>query len=256
MSKQRVAIIGAGGRMGVEAVRAVGAADDMELVATLGRNDKLETLTEAGAEIAVDLTHPDAVMGNLEFCVRHGIHGVVGTTGFTDERLATLRGWLAEAPGVGVLIAPNFSIGAVLTMQFARQAARFFESAEIVELHHPGKADAPSGTAARTAEMVAEARAAAGLGPQPDATTSALDGARGAAVAGVPVHSVRLSGLVAHQEVLFGGDGEILTIRHDSMNRGSFMPGVLLGIRRIGGVPGLTLGLEHLLDPHSLDLDG
>ncbi|TDC74445.1 4-hydroxy-tetrahydrodipicolinate reductase [Streptomyces hainanensis] len=256
MSKLRVAVIGAGGRMGSEAVRAVEAADDMELVAALGRGDKLETLTEAGAEVAVELTHPDAVMDNLEFCVRHGVHGVVGTTGFTAERLATLRGRLAEAPGTGVLIAPNFSIGAVLTMRFARQAARFFESAEIVELHHPRKADAPSGTAARTAELVAEARAAAGLGPQPDATSGGLPGARGASVDGVPVHSVRLSGLVAHQEVLFGGDGEILTIRHDSMTRGSFMPGVLLGIRRIGGAPGLTLGLEHFLDLHSQDLDG
>ncbi|WP_052852118.1 4-hydroxy-tetrahydrodipicolinate reductase [Streptomyces avicenniae] len=248
MSKLRVAVIGASGRMGSEAVRAVSAAEDMELVAALGRGDALETLVEAGAEVAVELTRPDAVLANLEFCVRHGIHGVVGTTGWTDDRLASLRGWLADSPGTGVLIAPNFGIGAVLTMRFAQQAARFFESVEIVELHHPGKADAPSGTAVRTAQLVADARAAAGLPAQPDATASALDGARGADVAGVPVHAVRLRGLVAHQEVLFGDEGEILTLRHDSMNRGSFMPGVLLGVRRIGGAPGLTFGLEHFMD--------
>jgi 4-hydroxy-tetrahydrodipicolinate reductase len=248
MSKLRVAVIGAGGRMGSEAVRAVEAADDMELVAALGRGDELTALTEAGAQVAVELTHPDAVMGNLEFCVRHGIHGVVGTTGWTDERLAEVRGWLAASPGTGVLIAPNFGIGAVLTMRFAQAAARFFESVEIVELHHPGKADAPSGTATRTAQLVAAARREAGLGDQPDATTSALDGARGADVDGVPVHAVRLRGLVAHQEVLFGGDGEIFTIRHDSMNRASFMPGVLLGVRRVGERPGLTFGLEHVME--------
>ncbi|UCM90813.1 4-hydroxy-tetrahydrodipicolinate reductase [Streptomyces marincola] len=248
MSKLRVAVIGARGRMGAEAVRAVSAADDMELVAALGRGDPLTALTDAGAEIAVELTHPDSVMENLEFCVRHGIHGVVGTTGWTDGRIAELEGWLAASPGTGVLVAPNFGIGAVLTMRFAQQAARFFESVEIVELHHPGKADAPSGTAVRTARLIAGARRAAGLGEQPDATSTALDGARGASVDGVPVHAVRLRGLVAHQEVLFGDEGEIFTLRHDSMNRGSFMPGVLLGVRRVGGVPGLTFGLEHFMD--------
>ncbi|WP_259454363.1 4-hydroxy-tetrahydrodipicolinate reductase [Streptomyces ginkgonis] len=248
MSKLRVAVLGAGGRMGSEAVRAVGAAEDMELVAALGRGDDLEQLVSAGAQVAVDLTHPDAVMANLEFCVRHGIHGVVGTTGFTEERLAQLRTWLAASPATGVLIAPNFGIGAVLTMHFAQQAARFFESVEIVELHHPHKADAPSGTAVRTAQLIARARAEAELPAQPDATSTALEGARGADVDGVPVHAVRLRGLVAHQEVLFGDEGEIFTLRHDSMNRGSFMPGVLLGIRRVYGAPGLTLGLEHFMD--------
>ncbi|CAL9381868.1 4-hydroxy-tetrahydrodipicolinate reductase [Streptomyces sp. enrichment culture] len=248
MSKLRVAVLGAHGRMGSEAVRAVGAADDLELVAELGRGDRLETLTGAGAQVAVDLTHPDAVMDNLEFCVRHGIHGVVGTTGFTEERLGLLRTWLAGSPGTGVLIAPNFGIGAVLTMHFAQQAARFFESVEVVELHHPHKADAPSGTAVRTAQLIARARADAKLPAQPDATSTALEGARGADVDGVPVHAVRLRGLVAHQEVLFGDEGEIFTLRHDSMNRGSFMPGVLLGVRRITGAPGLTLGLEHFMD--------
>ncbi|WP_405745164.1 4-hydroxy-tetrahydrodipicolinate reductase [Streptomyces sp. NBC_01525] len=248
MSKLRVAVIGAKGRIGSEAVKAVEAAEDMELVAALGRGDSLEALTDAGAQVAVELTHPDAVMGNLDFCVRHGIHGVVGTTGWTDERLAQLRTALAASPGTGVLIAPNFSVGAVLTMTFARQAAKFFESAEVIELHHPNKADAPSGTATRTAQLVAAAREEAGCAPQPDATSTALDGARGASVDGVPVHSVRLRGLLAHQEVLFGGVGETLTIRHDSLHHSSFMPGILLGARRVVSTPGLTVGLEHFLD--------
>ncbi|MFE9336958.1 4-hydroxy-tetrahydrodipicolinate reductase [Streptomyces sp. NPDC007063] len=248
MSKLRVAVLGAKGRMGSEAVRAVEGAEDMELVAALGSGDPLRTLTDAGAEVAVDLTRPDAVMGNLEFCLAHGIHAVVGTTGWTEDRLATVRAQLAAAPGTGVLIAPNFGIGAVLTMRFAQQAARFFESVEVVELHHPGKADAPSGTAVRTAQLVAEARGAAGLPAQPDATTTGLEGARGADVDGVPVHAVRLRGLVAHQEVLFGDEAETLTIRHDSLHRSSFMPGVLLGVRKVPASPGLTFGLEHFLD--------
>jgi 4-hydroxy-tetrahydrodipicolinate reductase len=249
MSTIRVGVIGAHGRMGSEAVKAVEAADDLELVAALGRrSDRLEALTDAGAEVAIELTRPESVMGNLEFCVRNGIHGVVGTTGWTDERLNALRGWLADSPRTGVLVAPNFGIGAVLTMRFARQAARFFESVEIVELHHPDKADAPSGTAVRTAQLIAEARRGAGRAAQPDATTTALEGARGADVDGVPVHAVRLRGLVAHQEVLFGDAGETFTLRHDSMNRASFMPGVLLGVRRVVSSPGLTFGLEHFMD--------
>ncbi|GGO47688.1 4-hydroxy-tetrahydrodipicolinate reductase [Streptomyces daqingensis] len=248
MSKLRVAVLGSEGRMGSEAVRAVEAADDMELAAALDRDDSLEALRGAGTQVAVDLTHPDAVMGNLEHCVRNGIHCVVGTTGWTDERLETVRGWLDGSPGTGVLIAPNFGIGAVLTMRFAQQAARFFESAEVVELHHPGKADAPSGTAVRTAQIIAGAREEAGLPDQPDATSTGLEGARGADVDGVPVHAVRLRGLVAHQEVLLGGEGETLTIRHDSLHRSSFMPGVLLGVRRVVSTPGLTFGLEHFLD--------
>ncbi|EST22947.1 dihydrodipicolinate reductase [Streptomycetaceae bacterium MP113-05] len=248
MSTLRVAVIGAMGKMGSEAVKAVRAADDLELVAAVDRDDDLAALTEAGTQVAVDLTHPDAVMGNLEFCVRNGIHGVVGTTGWTEERLGTLRGWLAGSPATGVLIAPNFGIGAVLTMRFAQQAARFFDSVEVVELHHPNKADAPSGTAVRTAQLIADARRDAGCAPQPDATSTALDGARGADVGGVPVHSVRLRGLIAHQEVLFGDEGEIFTLRHDSMNRGSFMPGVLLGVRRVASAPGLTYGLDAFMD--------
>ncbi|WP_327416743.1 4-hydroxy-tetrahydrodipicolinate reductase [Streptomyces sp. NBC_01233] len=248
MSKLRVAVLGAKGRIGAEAVKAVEAADDMELVAALGRGDKLETLAEAGAQVAVELTTPASVMGNLDFLIRHGIHGVVGTTGWTEDRLAQLNTWLAGSPETGVLIAPNFSIGAVFTMKFAAQAARYFESVEVVELHHPNKVDAPSGTATRTAQLIAAARAEAGLGAQPDATETALDGARGADVDGVPVHAVRLRGLLAHQEVLLGGEGEILTIRHDSLHHSSFMSGILLGVRRVTQTPGLTFGLEHFLD--------
>jgi len=243
----RVAVLGAGGRMGSEACRAVDAADDLELVARIGSTDPLSTLTDAGIEVAVDLTRPDAVMANLRFCVEHGIHAVVGTSGFDDDRLAQLRGWLDTAPGVGVLVVPNFAVGAVLMMRFAEQAARFFDSVEIVELHHAGKADAPSGTARRTAQLVAAARRDAGLGPMPDSTASALDGARGADVDGVRVHSVRARGLVAHQEVLLGTAGETLTIRHDSYDRASFMPGVLLAVREVATRPGLTVGLEPLI---------
>ncbi|MFF4576791.1 4-hydroxy-tetrahydrodipicolinate reductase [Streptomyces sp. NPDC001389] len=248
MSKLRVAVLGARGRIGSEAVKAVEAAEDMELVAALGRGDKLETLAEAGAQVAVELTTPDSVMGNLDFLVGHGIHAVVGTTGWNEDRIGRLETWLAGSPGTGVLIAPNFSIGAVLTMKFAAQAARYFESVEVVELHHPNKVDAPSGTATRTAQLIAAARAEAGLGAQPDATATALDGARGADVGGVPVHAIRLRGLLAHQEVLLGGEGETMTIRHDSLHHSSFMPGILLGVRRVTQTPGLTFGLENFLD--------
>ncbi|MGW0775004.1 4-hydroxy-tetrahydrodipicolinate reductase [Streptomyces sp. NPDC002835] len=248
MSKLRVAVLGAKGRIGSEAVRAVEAAEDMELVAALGRGDELESLVESGAQVVVELTTPASVMANLDFCVRHGMHAVVGTTGWTDERLTQLNTALAASPRTGVLIAPNFSIGAVLTMKFAQQAARYYESVEVVELHHPNKADAPSGTATRTAQLIAAARAEAGCAPQPDATVTALDGARGADVDGVPVHAVRLRGLLAHQEVLLGGEGETLTIRHDSLHHSSFMPGILLGVRRVVSAPGLTFGLENFLD--------
>ena len=247
MEEIRVAVLGAAGRMGTEVCRTVDEAPDMTLVASIDLDDPPSLLTDSAAQVAVDFTHPDAVMGNLERCIGEGIHAVVGTTGFDEDRLDTVRRWLSSAVGVGVLIAPNFGIGAVLMMRFAAQAARFFESAEIVELHHPNKVDAPSGTARRTAELIAASRDGAGLGAMPDATTTSLAGARGATVAEVPVHAVRLRGLVAHQEVLFGGKGEILTIRHDSLDRSSFMPGVLVGIRCIGAAPGLTVGLEHFL---------
>jgi 4-hydroxy-tetrahydrodipicolinate reductase len=233
--------------MGSEVCRAVEEADGLELVAAVDAGDDREPLR--AASVVVDFTTPDAVLDNVRWCIDAGVHAVVGTTGFDEDKLATVRGWLADAPGVGVLVAPNFGIGAVLLMKFAAEAARWFESVEIIELHHPRKADAPSGTARRTAELIAAARRDAGLDPSgPDATSSALDGARGASVDGVPVHAVRLSGLVAHQEVLFGGTGETLTLRHDSLDRASFMPGVVSAVRRIGDRPGLTVGLEQLLE--------
>jgi 4-hydroxy-tetrahydrodipicolinate reductase len=244
----KVAVLGAKGRMGSQTCKAVEAAPDCEVVATVDQGDSLDELTVAGTEVVVDFTRPDVVMDNLAWCIDRGINAVVGTTGFDEERLATLRTQLAAKPGIGVLVAPNFSIGAVLMMRFAAQAARFFESVEIIELHHPDKVDAPSGTARRTAELIAAARREAGSPPVPDATSTGLAGARGADVDGVRVHGVRLRGLVAHQEVLLGAVGETLTIRHDSMHRESFMAGVLLGIRRIVTTPGLTVGLEHFLD--------
>lgn len=244
----KVGVLGARGKVGTAICEAVRESEDLVLVAEVDQGDSLATLVESGAEVVVDFTHPDVVMDNLRYCVANGIHAVVGTTGFTEERLATLRGWLEDSPATGVLVAPNFAIGAILMMRFAVQAAKYFPSAEIVELHHPNKADAPSGTAHRTAAMMADARAAAGLGPSPDATTTELDGARGADVDGVRVHSVRLTGLVAHQEVLLGTQGETLTIRHDSLDRSSFAPGVLLGVRSIAGEPGLTVGLDAFMD--------
>ena len=241
----RVGVFGSRGRMGAEVCRAVDAAPDLELVAALDLGD--DRAPAEAAEVIVDFTHPDAVMDNLSWCIDHGIHAVVGTTGFTDERLNKLRTSLADQDGVGVLIAPNFSIGAVLMMRFAEQAAAFYESAEIIELHHPGKADAPSGTAANTARRIAAARDAAELGTPPDATAQELAGARGAQVDGIRVHGVRLRGLVAHQEVLFGAEGETLTIRHDSLDRVSFMPGVLAAVRAVSTRPGLTVGIEPIL---------
>lgn len=242
----RVAVLGSKGKVGTTMVHAVRAAEDLTLSAEVDAGDELSLLTDNNTEVVIDFTHPDVVMDNLEFLIDNGIHAVVGTTGFTDERLQQVRSWLAAKPGASVLIAPNFAIGAVLSMHFAKQAAPFFESVEVIELHHPHKADAPSGTAARTAALIAEARK--GLPPNPDATSTSLPGARGADVDGVPVHSVRLAGLVAHQEVLFGTLGETLTIRHDSIDRTSFVPGVLLAVRRVGEHPGLTLGIESLLN--------
>lgn len=244
----KVGVLGAQGKVGAEICRAVEEAPDTDLVAQIDADDDLAALVEGGAEAVVDFTHPDVVMDNLEFCIDHGIHAVVGTTGFDEERLDQLRTWLDDAPGTGVLIAPNFSIGAILMMRFAAAAAPFYDSVEVVEMHHPDKADAPSGTARRTAELIAAARREAGSGPMPDATSTALEGARGADVDGVRVHGLRVRGMVAHQEVLLGGPGETLTIRHDSMDRSSFAPGVLTGLRAIAEHPGLTVGLEEFLD--------
>jgi 4-hydroxy-tetrahydrodipicolinate reductase len=242
----KVGVIGARGRMGREVVRVVGQASDLDVAAEVDEGDDRGPLS--AADVVVDFTHPGVVMENLRWCVDHDLDVVVGTSGFAEDRLDEVRGWLADHPDVRILIVPNFSIGAILMMRFAAEAARFFDSAEVIELHHPGKADAPSGTALRTAALIGAARTGAGLGAPPDATASALPGARGATVDDVHVHSVRVAGLVAHQEVLFGGNGETLTIRHDSLDRVSFMPGVLLAVRKIGTRPaGLTMGLEVLL---------
>jgi 4-hydroxy-tetrahydrodipicolinate reductase len=243
-----VAVLGANGRMGAEAVKAIDAAPDMKLVAALGRGDSLEQLTSSGARYVVDLTVPESTEANVRFAVEHGMHAVVGTTGWDAGRLSALEALLAGHPDTGVLIAPNFALGSVLASAFAAKAAQYFESVEIIELHHPDKVDAPSGTAVRTAQLIADSRNAAQVPPSPDATTSERAGARGCEVEGVRVHSVRLRGLVAHQEVLLGGPGEQLTIRHDSFDRASFMPGVLLGIRKAAAHPGLTVGLDGYLD--------
>ena len=242
----RVGVLGAQGKVGSAMVAGVEAADDLTFTTGVDAGDALSVLADTDTEVVIDFTHPSAVMDNLKFLIDNGIHAVVGTTGFTDERLDQVRSWLSAASGVSVLIAPNFAIGAVLSMHFAQRAAKYFESVEVIELHHPHKADAPSGTAARTAALIAEARK--GMPPNPDATSTGLDGARGANVDGVPVHSIRLAGLVAHQEILFGTQGETLTIRHDSIDRTSFVPGVLLAVRKIREFPGLTVGLEPLLD--------
>ena len=244
----RVAIIGARGRMGSQAVAAVGGAEDMEVVAQIGRGDSLEAMVDAGATHMVDLSVPSATADNVAFAIEHGIHAVVGATGWDDERLASVRKQLESRPDVGVLIAPNFALGAVLAAQFAAKAAPYFESVEVIEMHHPDKVDAPSGTADRTARMIAAARAEAGTAPSPDATETDPDGSRGAVVDDVHVHAVRLRGLVAHQEVLLGSVGEMLSIRHDSFDRVSFMSGVLLGLRTVAQRPGLTHGLEGYLE--------
>ncbi|MBS2537730.1 4-hydroxy-tetrahydrodipicolinate reductase [Catenulispora sp. NF23] len=244
----KVAVFGAAGRMGQAVCRAVLDAPGLDLVAQIDADDDPRRAVEAGAQVAVDFTHPGVTVQNIEFCVRHGIDVVVGTSGFDEARQEQVRA-LLPGTDVRVLVAPNFSIGAVLMMRFAAGAAPYFESVEIVELHHPDKVDAPSGTATRTAELIAEARAKAGSAPMPDATKTGLDGARGATVESVPVHSVRLRGLIAHQEVLLGTVGETLTIRHDSLDRASFMPGVVLACKKIATLPaGLTVGLDALLD--------
>ena len=243
----KVGVLGSKGRMGQEVMRAVNETPDLELVAALDLGDSLDQLVSNKAEVVVDFTTPDSVMANLEYVIGHGIHAVVGTTGFDEDRLAKLEAIAVKHADVGILVAPNFGLGAVLMMEFSKTAARYFESAEIIELHHPNKVDAPSGTSTRTAELISNARAQAGLAPMPDATKTGLEGARGAVIGDVHVHSVRLRGLLAHQEVLFGGPGETLSIRHDSLDRIGFMPGVLLGIREVGKHSGITYGLEGFL---------
>jgi len=246
--KIKVAILGAKGRMGTESVKAISAADDLELVASLDLGDSLDLLKSSGAEVVLDFTHPDSVMKNIEYAINSGIHVVVGTTGIDSQRMDVIKSLLAKNPKVGAIIAPNFALSAVLMMQFAAKAATYFDSVEIIELHHPDKADAPSGTATRTAELISDARAKAKKSAMPDKTSSGLAGARGAKVGDVPIHSIRLRGLVAHQEVLMGDQGETLSIRHDSTDRSGYMPGVLLAIRSVKTRAGLTFGLENLID--------
>ena len=243
----KVGVLGAQGKVGSAVVAGVKKVDDLELAAEINKGDSLQTLVDEGVDVIVDFTTPNAVMDNLEFCINNGIHCVVGTTGFDDARYQQVRDWCAANEGVGVLIAPNFAISAVLTMAFARQAAPFFESAEVVEFHHPNKLDAPSGTAVKTAQGIAQARKEAGMGAMPDATEQALDSSRGADVDGVPVHAVRMQGMVAHEEVIFGTTDQSLTIRQDSYGRESFVPGVLTGVREVANRPGLTIGLDEYL---------
>lgn len=243
----KVAVLGAKGRMGSASVRAIAAADGLEVVAEVDVDDDISAITEAGAEVALDFTQPDAALDNVRWCVEHGVNVVVGTSGFDDARVAEVRELLGDDPHVGVFVVPNFSIGAVLMMRFAATAAPFFESVEVVEMHHPDKIDAPSGTATRTAEVIAAARRAAGSPALPDATTTDPDGARGARVDGVPVHAIRARGFVASQEVVMGGVGETFTMRHDSHDRESFMPGVVSAVRAVGDHPGVTVGLDAIL---------
>ena len=244
----KVAVLGAKGRMGAETVAAIESASDLTLSSALDLGDSLDQLIKTGTEVIVDFTHPDSVMKNLEFAITNGIHVVVGTTGFDDKKLSELKNLLSKNTKVGALIAPNFGLGAVLMMQFSQKAAQYFESVEIIELHHANKVDAPSGTAIRTAELITDARKQSKKGEMPDASKTIIPGARGAKVGDVPIHSVRSHGYVAHQEVIFGDAGETLSIRHDSINRAGFMPGVLIGVRNVAKHPGLTVGLENYME--------
>jgi 4-hydroxy-tetrahydrodipicolinate reductase len=240
-----VGVIGAKGKMGTLACEAVRESDDLQLTAEVGRGDPLDSLQ--GCDVAVDLTHPGVVMDHVAWCIEHGVHVVVGTSGFSEQRLDAVRALLGGSPTVGVLVVPNFSIGAAMMMRLAAEAAPFFESVEIVEMHHPDKLDAPSGTALRTAQLVADARRRAGRDPSPDATQDHDLGARGGRADGVAVHSLRIRGAVAHQEVLLGNPGELLTIRHDMLDRAATMPGLLACIRAAPTTRGLLVGLREVL---------
>ena len=240
----RVGVIGHAGRMGAETCRTVEADAELELVARVGRGDDLAGLVDAGAGVAVDFTTPQRVKENVRFCVTHSIHAVVGTSGLSGDDLKEIEGWL-EGTDVNVIVAPNFALGAVLMMSFAATAARYFDTAEIVERHHERKLDSPSGTSLRTADLMNEARSEPWVTP---ADTGSSAGSRGTEREGLRIHSLRLPGSVAHQEVILGGHGETLTIRHDSLDRSSFMPGVVLAIKKVPSLDGLVVGLEHLLD--------
>jgi 4-hydroxy-tetrahydrodipicolinate reductase len=241
----KVGVLGAAGRMGSEVCRAVEADDDLQLVARVTHDDDRNWLLESGAEVVVEFTVPECVKENVIFCVENGLPVVVGATGLTGDDLDEIAG-LSDRHGVPVFVAPNFAVGAVLMMKFAREAAKYFDWAEIIERHHEKKVDAPSGTALRTAALMNEERERPWSSPDPG--TTSLDGSRGGDAGGVPIHSVRLPGSVAHQEVILGAPGETLTIKHDSLDRTSFMPGVLLAVKRVSHLSGVTVGLEHLLE--------
>ena len=245
-SRARVAVLGARGRMGSEVCRAVEADPGLDLVARVGRDDPLEELVRAEARVAVDFTVPEAVKDNIRFCISQGVHAVVGTTGLTEDDLAEVERWTRDS-SANVFVAPNFAVGAVLMMRFAAEAARYFDSAEIVERHHENKLDAPSGTALRTAALMNQARSEAWASSA--AAAESLEGSRGGDAEGVRIHSLRLHGSVAHQEVILGSSGQTLTIRHDSLDRSSFMPGVVHAIKRVATLDGLVVVLEHLLSP-------
>ena len=261
----RVGVIGACGRMGLMVCKTVAETDDLALVAAVDRSrvgqgigqmighpevdapvsDELDRLLQAEVDVAIDFTHPEVVMDDVRWCISHAVHLVVGTTGITETDLREIAELLSdEGHESNVIVAPNFALGAVLMQRFAAQAARYFPAVEIIELHHDQKVDAPSGTAIATVRRIQEDRGEAWHGPPAES----LEGVRGGDVDGVRIHSIRLPGLVAHQEVIFGGQGQTLTIRHDSTDRSSFMPGVLMAARAAMTRKGLTVGLEPLLD--------
>jgi 4-hydroxy-tetrahydrodipicolinate reductase len=242
----KVGVLGAAGSMGAEVCKAVEADDDLSLVAQITHGDPLESLTEAGTEVAVEFTTHESAKDNALFCLSNGIHVVIGTTGFSDDDLAEIERASKEG-NANAFFAPNFALGAVLMMQFAAQAAPHFKTAEITERHHQRKLDAPSGTSLMTARKMNDARKGEPWGTL-EGETESVKGSRGGEVEGIHIHSLRDAGSVAHQEVILGGVGETLTIRHDSLDRASFMPGVLLAVKKVSSLQGLTVGLENLLD--------
>ncbi|MBT0770010.1 4-hydroxy-tetrahydrodipicolinate reductase [Kineosporia sp. J2-2] len=243
----QIAVLGARGRMGVASVRAIEASPDLNVAAEIDLHDDLHDIIDRKADIALVFTPPDVAHDHVQWCIKQGIHVVVGTSGFDEASVERIRAALVDHSDVNVFVVPNFSVGAVLMTKFATQAAPFFESVEIIEFHHPGKVDAPSGTALRTAEVVARARNEAGCAPSPDATVLDPYGARGGQIEGIGVHSIRVSGFMSSQEVLLGNEGETMTLRYDSISRESLMPGVLSSLRAVPNLPGVTVGLEVVL---------
>lgn len=241
----KVSVVGAKGRMGETTVEAIGKDSELSLHCAIDQGDGLDQLS--GSDVLVDFTTPEAVMQTLEFAIKNNIHAVVGTTGWNDEKLNRIKELLKTSKS-SIRIVSNFSIGAILMMRFAEEAAKYYESAEIVEIHHPSKKDAPSGTSQSTAKIIATARAKHNLPPQPDSTSTEIAGARGANVSDIKIHALRVEGAIAHQETIFGSKGELLTIRHDSFDRESFMPGVILAVKNVAKTPGLTLGINDLIN--------